>query len=307
MSFVSFILPAYKARFLKQAIKSILNQSYLTFELVIIDDTSPENIEEIVLSFDDSRIKYVRNEKNIGGENLVKQWNHCLQFAQGEYVVMAADDDLYHPDFLKECIWLAQKYPEVDIIRVGAKQIDEQNRLIGIDGIIPEKCSKYQFLYYWLQAMIFTCIGNYMFRATTIKEKQFIDFPSAFGSDTATTIMLAENGIANSAKMFFSFRLSTIHLSSNMNKLDEKLEANSLLFEWLRNLNYEKPLDNIDQLMFEWTRWPNLYIKCKYDYYNLVIKHLPFYQFYYIGKCRLLSKKDKMIMFLRFCLKKMFR
>lgn len=305
MKFISFILPAYKARFLKQAIDSILNQSYPLLELVVIDDASPENIEDIVLRFKDPRIKYYRNEKNIGAISLVKQWNHCLTFANGEYLVMASDDDLYHPEFLKSCVELAEKYPEVDLIRSGAQQINEGNQLIGIDGIIPEYCSKYQYIYSWLRATIFTCIGNYMFKTTVIKGKKFIDFPSAFGSDVVSTIRIAENGVANAEEMLFSFRISSIHLSSNKEKLKEKLEANTLMFKWLRDLDYEIPKNELDRFFYDQIQWSHLYPKCKYDYYNQVIKFLPFNKVMsWIGNCKLLSRRDKFNMLLRYIIKR---
>src|SRR5690606_26177114 len=101
---ISFVLPAYKARFLKQAIESILNQTYSHFELIIVDDVSPEDLYAIVSCYEDSRIHYYRNKENIGGKSLVSQWNHCMQYAQGDYLVMAADDDIYHPNFLKSCV-----------------------------------------------------------------------------------------------------------------------------------------------------------------------------------------------------------
>lgn len=306
MRLISFILPAYKAKFLKQAIESILAQSYTTFELVIIDDASPENIEDVVSGFDDPRIRYYRNEENLGGESLVKQWNHCLQYAQGEYMMLAADDDLYHPDFLKTCVELADRYPHVDLIRSGAKQIDEHNQLIGIDGIIPEYCSKYQYVYHWLQATTFTCIGNYMFKTAVIKEKKFIDFPCAFGSDTASTISMAENGIASTAEMFFSFRISTIHLSSDKGRLKEKLEANTLLFKWLRGLVYDEPAGDLDRFCYDRIQWSYLYPKCQYDYYNLVIRYLPFSKLNWIWRCELLSSRDRLNMLARYLIKRLF-
>lgn len=53
---VSFIMPAWKRSFLQQAIKSVLAQEYTDFELVVVDDASPENLEEVVRTFNDSRI-----------------------------------------------------------------------------------------------------------------------------------------------------------------------------------------------------------------------------------------------------------
>ena len=304
---ISFVMPAYKAKFLKQAIDSIMAQRYGNLELIIVDDASPENLSDIVGEYKDPRIRFYRNERNLGGQNLVKQWNHCIQYANGEYLVLAADDDLYDPQFLEVCVKLATKYPEVDVVRSRVEQIDEMNNLIGIDGILPEYCSKYQFLKYWLDAAAFTCIGNFMFKSAVVKQKQFIDFPSAFGSDTASAIMMAENGIANTQHMLFSFRLSTIHLSSSKEKLMDKLEANTMLFKWLRGLNYPVPVNRYDLLAFSQTRWEHLYGKCKYDYYNLVIKYMPFGKIDLINKCELLTSKDKFVMFLRFCFDKIFK
>ena len=192
----------------------------------------------------------------------------------------------------------------MDLIRSRAEQIDENGNLIGIDGILPEYCSKYGFFYYWLQATAFTCIGNFMFRASTIKNKKFIDFPCAFGSDTASAVNMAENGVANTKEMLFKFRISSIHLSSNKNRLAEKLEANTLLFKWFKTLNYKEPKESIDKFYYNHIQWDNLYPKCKYDYFNLVIKNLPYTKIGWINRCELLSRRDKVQMFVRFVFSK---
>ena len=74
----SFVLPAYKACFFREAIESILNQTYSEFELIIVNDASPEDLDSIVNSYSDERIRYYRNKENIGGRDLVAQWNECL-------------------------------------------------------------------------------------------------------------------------------------------------------------------------------------------------------------------------------------
>ncbi|RZF61678.1 glycosyltransferase family 2 protein [Sphingobacterium corticibacterium] len=307
MIYVSFVLPAYKAKFLKQAIDSILHQRYTNFELIIVDDASPENLKEIVDRYTDERISYYRNEKNLGGRNLVDQWNHCIQYANGEYIVLAADDDLYHEDYLQQCVALAQKYPDVDLIRARVAQIDEENQLIGIDGILPEFTSKYQYLHYWFAGVAFTCIGNYMFKAKPLKESQFINFPSAFCSDAATAIMMAEQGVANTAEMLFSFRISTIHLSSSRKHLKEKLHANTQFYKWLFALRYDKPKDPLDLYCYHRIAHHHIYNKCVYDYYNQVIKFLPVSKLGYMKYCTLLSAKDKKKMVLRYFFDKIFK
>ena len=59
----SFVLPAYKARFFREAIESILNQTYSEFELIIVNDASPEDLDSIVNSYSDERIRYYRNKE----------------------------------------------------------------------------------------------------------------------------------------------------------------------------------------------------------------------------------------------------
>ena len=60
------MLPVFKAKYLSESIDSILNQTMSDFELIIVNDQSPDDIDSIVFSFNDSRIQYDINEKNIG-------------------------------------------------------------------------------------------------------------------------------------------------------------------------------------------------------------------------------------------------
>lgn len=304
---ISFVLPAYKSTYFRQAITSILEQSFTDFELIIVDDCSPENLKSIVEEFADDRITYYRNAENIGGKNLVAQWNHCIQYAKGDYLVLAADDDIYDKEFLKECILLARQYPEMDVIHSRVATINEENEMIGIDGVVPQALSKHGFLYYWLQGAIVTCIGNYMFKRKAILDKKFIDFPSAFCSDAATVIALAENGVATTEKMLFNFRISSIHLSSSQKHLDKKLEANTQFYQWLLNLRYTSPSEPLDLFYYRSNSSHYIQDKCTYDYYNQVIKFLPWYRVFAINRCTLLSKKDKLVMSVRFIVNKLFK
>ena len=105
----SFILSAYKADFLKEAIKSILSQTYRDFELIIVNDASPYDLYSIVASFRDDRITYYKNKSNEGGKSLVNQWNKCIEYAKGTYTIMASDDDLYDSKFLENVDVLVDK------------------------------------------------------------------------------------------------------------------------------------------------------------------------------------------------------
>ena len=90
----SILLPVYKAKYLRDCIDSIIAQTYTDWELIIINDASPDPIDSIVTTYHDARIHYYVNETNIGGKDLVRQWNTCLVKAKGEYCICIGDDDI---------------------------------------------------------------------------------------------------------------------------------------------------------------------------------------------------------------------
>lgn len=301
-------MPAYKAEFLKEAIQSILDQSYPEWELIIVDDCSPHQLKHIVDEFDDPRIQYTRNSENLGGANLVNQWNYSISLATGEYLVLAADDDIYKPTFCEECIKLTDKYPGVDLIHSSVEQIDENGNHLWDDSILPEYTNKYEYLNWWLSGRSFTCIGNFMFKRSALMDLGgFIEFPCAFGSDIATPIALSKNGVANTREMLFCFRQSRQHLSADTSRFKEKLEAISQLSEWLRSIDYEEPIGSQDKEFYSIVNEDYLQNKCVYDYFNLVIQYLPLKQLFpYLKLCRLATNKDKGMMLLRWAKRKVF-
>lgn len=305
---LSFVLPAWKSPYLSQAIASIVGQSCPDWELVVVDDCSPDPIEQIVASFGDPRIRYVRNEKNLGGENLVRQWNHCLTFARGEYVVLAADDDFYRPAFCEEVLRLSRKYPQTDLIHSSVEQIDENGEHLWDDSILPEFTSKYEYLYWWLTGQSFTCIGNFAFKRSVLQAMGgFMDFPCAFGSDIATPIQLSQHGVANTQEMLFCFRQSSQHLSADASRYREKLKAISQLSEFLHNIHYAAPENPADKEFYSIVTPKYLHNKCVYDYFNLVIKYLSFKDLpAYLKYCRLANPIDKTMMALRWCKKRLW-
>lgn len=95
---VSVCIPTYRgAATIAAAIESVLAQSFSDFELVVIDDGSPDDTQSIVERFEDARLRYLRNPQNLGPEG---NWNRCLKEAKGEYFKLLPHDDLLKPDCL---------------------------------------------------------------------------------------------------------------------------------------------------------------------------------------------------------------
>jgi len=119
-------IPTYnRSGMLKQAIQSVLQQSYQDFEIVVSDDCSPDDTEQVVASFNDSRLKYHRTATNLRPP---RNWNECIRLAQGEFFALLPDDDIYCPDFLSEMVKKLQSQPNIGFVQCGYYGIDEKLR-----------------------------------------------------------------------------------------------------------------------------------------------------------------------------------
>ena len=95
-------LPVYNGeKFIEKRLRTILNQTFLNYEIIISDNCSTDNTEKICKSFSDKRIKYIKQEKNIGPR---KNFKFVLEQASGKYFVWAAVDDLWSEQFLEKNI-----------------------------------------------------------------------------------------------------------------------------------------------------------------------------------------------------------
>jgi len=298
---VSFIMPAYKLLYLEDAIQSILSQTSPDWELVVVDDCSPENLSQIIDKYEDNRISYYRNDINIGGKDLVAQWNHSIKYAKGDWIVLAADDDLYEPTFCEEIIKLTRQYPNIDLIRSRVNQIDEEGKVFWSETSYPEYISGYEFLHDWLVGKSFTCVGNYAFRRKALEQMGgFINFPCGFCSDLATPIQLAANGVANTRDLLFNFRQTPVHLSADRSKYLEKLKAITLYYTWLAGFEYPMPASEEDVFFYSFKNQDYIHAKCIYDYFNQVVKYVPLSELpLYLKSCSLANSKEKMVYILR--------
>ena len=112
---VSVVIPNYNyARFIGEAIESVLNQTYLDFELIIVDNNSTDNTEEVVKKYlNDERVQFVKNVRNIG---MVPNFNKCLELAKGEYIKFLLSDDIFHPDLLTDFVNILDTHPGVCLV-----------------------------------------------------------------------------------------------------------------------------------------------------------------------------------------------
>lgn len=128
MAKVTVLMPTYNvASFVKESIKSVLNQTYSDFELLVIDDCSTDNTIEVVRSIEDSRMHIVQNEKNVG---LAENLNRGLALITTEYVARMDGDDIAEPFWLEKEVAVLDANPEIGICSTGFERFGSVKSLV---------------------------------------------------------------------------------------------------------------------------------------------------------------------------------
>ncbi|MDO8471426.1 MAG: glycosyltransferase [bacterium] len=171
MAKVTVSIPTYnRARFIGKAVDSVLAQTYKDIEILIIDNASTDDTQKIISSFDDNRIKYVKNEENIG---IIGNWNKCIGLTQGQYLMILGDDDVLHCDFIKKSLEAHEKYSEVAFTFTRCNKVDECENIIqewGYNFTPPNYLKGIDYLFYTLEYE--ACLTN---SSTVLLKKHVFD------------------------------------------------------------------------------------------------------------------------------------
>ncbi|MBR8833855.1 MAG: glycosyltransferase family 2 protein [Stigonema ocellatum SAG 48.90 = DSM 106950] len=124
---VSVIIPTYnRPEYLKQAIASAVNQTYKNIEIIVSDNCSTSNTQEIVESFQDSRIRFWRQPTNVG---MFANQQHAFKMAQGKYVASLHDDDMWNEDFLEKLVPPLEEHPDIILAFCDQYIIDAHSKI----------------------------------------------------------------------------------------------------------------------------------------------------------------------------------
>jgi len=133
---VSIGIPTFnRAKFLSQAIRSVLHQTFQDFEIIVSDDQSGDDTEAAVRAFDNSRIRYYRTGTRLG---VPRNWNACARLASGKYFGLLPDDDVYLPEFLSSMISALEEANEtLGFAMAGVYNVDDLLRPLAETCVHP--------------------------------------------------------------------------------------------------------------------------------------------------------------------------
>ena len=138
---ISVVIPTYnRAHLIKKAINSVFEQTYQDFEIVIIDDGSKDNTEEIVKSINDGRIRYIKHEKNKGEAGAR---NTGIENSKGEYIAFLDTDVTWSKDKLEKQLNILESSPaDVGVVFTGVEFIDYKTQEVVSRWIIRENVNE---------------------------------------------------------------------------------------------------------------------------------------------------------------------
>jgi glycosyltransferase involved in cell wall biosynthesis len=124
---VTVVIPTYnRANLIARSIKSVLSQTYQDFELVVVDDSSTDNTKEVVTSFNDERVRYIRHEQN-RGEAAAR--NTGIKVARGEYIACQDSDDEWLPEKLAKQVQAFENCPpDIGVVYTGFWKIENNEK-----------------------------------------------------------------------------------------------------------------------------------------------------------------------------------
>lgn len=223
---ISVLLPVYNGeKYIRETIESVLNQTYVDFELIIINDCSTDKTEDIILSFEDSRIKYYTHLVN---KKLISTLNEGLEYCKGEYIARIDADDIMHTERLKIQVQYLDKNPDIILLGTYAN-------LIVNNEITNQQIEYYNNHNDLKFAMCFYCPivhPTIMLRSNLLKEYQ-ISFDTNFthAEDYALWTRLIHFGrienlpLALTSYRIHSEQISSVHIDEQKKMMNEIQEA----------------------------------------------------------------------------------
>lgn len=260
---VTIAIPAFKTKYLKEAIDSALQQTYNNIEIIVVDDCSPEDIKSVIDQYASPKICYYRNEHNLGRNNPAANWNRCLQHARGEFFCLLCDDDVYDKEFVQTLYDLSTQYPDCNVFRARADFRDSQGKCFDKYPSSPTYESMEDYMWHVAKQYRRQTISEWMFRTIHMQKcNGYAMLPLAWYADYLSIFTFAkEGGIASSSNTLMHFRQSGINLSSRDSENTElKIQASRQYMQALEELmkgneDYSSIKDQMTYLVGQHTKY----------------------------------------------------
>lgn len=217
---LAIVIPAYKATFLAAALDSIAAQTCQDFTLYIGDDCSPHQLGEIVDRYRNKfNLVYKRFDTNLGGKDLVAQWERCIDMNQGEeWIWLFSDDDVMEPQCVEEFYKTIMDNPQAGLVHFNICRLDDATGTVTPLPVYPKHCSAKYYLDEKLKGNIVSFVVEFIVRRDIFfGQGRFQNFDLAWGSDFISWVKFADaaGGINTCRNAKVLWRMSNENISPN--------------------------------------------------------------------------------------------
>lgn len=218
---VTIAIPTYNRAngYLPGALEAALAQTYTPLEILVSDNCSTDRTPELVRSYDDSRVRYVRHEPSLGA---LGNFQYCVDAAEGDFFLMLHDDDRIDADFVETCVSALPQSSGVGYVRTGTRLIDAEgtatetfpNGAAGTSGV--------QAVLEWMQSSNYWTFSSTLYETDVLRQTGGIDvpgFPLTCDCHATARIALRGGGV-EIEPVKASFRLHEENITNKVDALD---------------------------------------------------------------------------------------
>lgn len=189
--------------FLRNAISSALAQTHRNLHVIIADNCSEDHTKEVVESFRDERIDYVRHESNMGP---YLNYNFCVERARGKYFCLLHDDDMMDPDFVAACLARSQGAGAFGLIQTGTRVIDGEGNILRIAPNRGGGGGAEGFVAAWFENRFSPYLCSTMFVTDVLREIGGFEVGNILGDVRAEYLLALKSGWLTIEEIKGSFR-----------------------------------------------------------------------------------------------------
>lgn len=237
----SIIIPVYNVEeYLDRCLKSILNQTYSNYEVIIVNDGSPDNSDNIIKSYEKEDKRFKEYKKVNGG--LSDARNYGLKYATGDYLIFIDADDYIENNYLEKVNDVLERNKDIDVLKFKIKLVDEGENLIRMEnGLNKEGVTSFDEL---VKLEFLEPAWSYVYKLSFWKENNFTYLKGMIHEDFGLTpeILMKANKIyyLNSYLYNYVQRNGSIMSSNNKEKLHKKAYDMLYQYDRLIKINYNK-------------------------------------------------------------------
>jgi len=221
---VTIAIPTFNraSSYLEETLKNALGQTYENIEILVSDNHSTDRTPEVIDSFSDSRLRYIRQEKNIGKR---PNMNFLVEHARGDYFLMYHDDDHIEEDFIETCMEAAGYQEDIGLIVTGSGVIDSSGKVLRSKENKAQGLSLDEFILLWFKKGIHMFLCSSLFNTESLRKAG--GFKAKYGNydDVAAEFMCA----------YDKGRVDVRECKANLREHAESFTSESEIIDWCKS------------------------------------------------------------------------